>query len=122
MTTQSPELRSFLTEGILLALSSVAAYAFAFVYEASYADHFGIPYWLIEVGWIDVLLAWVALLSAVFVAAFFAFAIGNILPASAAGHFWNRLSGAFGALLAMGLFGGALMAIPETYWQGLFLS
>jgi len=54
--------RFILSEGVLLALSSGAAYTVAFIYEMGYADYFRYPYWLIEVSWINVLLAWGSLL------------------------------------------------------------
>jgi hypothetical protein len=122
MTTPPQERRSFLTEGVLLAMSSVAAYVFAFVFEISYAEHFGIPYWLIEVGWIEVLLAWVALLAALVAVGVLAYMLGSTLPASSASGFRRPVVALTCAFLVIGLFGWVLMSVSERYWEGVFLA
>lgn len=48
-TKQPQELKSWLSEGLLLASLSVLSYATTFAYEAGYAEYFKIPYQLISV-------------------------------------------------------------------------
>lgn len=70
-----------LTEGILLALISAAAYAVAFLYETGYADCYGYPHWLIEIGLSNVVLAWTSISFALLLFLLLYSLVGIIVPA-----------------------------------------
>lgn len=72
---------TLLTEGVLLAVGTGAVYALAFVYETGYADCYGYPHWLIDIGLPNVVLAWVSICLALLVAGVAYFFFGALVPA-----------------------------------------
>jgi hypothetical protein len=59
--------RSWLTEGILLALLPVVSYAIAFTYEVGYFEHFGLPFSLVQIGITGSIIAFFSLLMSIFI-------------------------------------------------------
>lgn len=113
--------RFILSEGVLLALASAAAYAVAFRYETGYADYFRYPYWLIEVSWIVVLRAWGTLLTLGIILLSLAFLFVNTMPASAADVIRSRFAAVFSVLGLLGALGWYLMSDRDQYLSGLLL-
>lgn len=90
MSTPAPETRraseerpSLLTEGVILAASTAAAYAIAFAFESGHADCYGFPHWAIEVSLVNVILAWATIAVTTLVLALLFFFFGGLLPARA---------------------------------------
>lgn len=77
---QSPR-RRILTEAVLLAMSTALAYAVAFLYETGFADCYGYPKWLIDIGVANLVLAWVSVALAVFALQWLYFIVGSLIPA-----------------------------------------
>jgi phage shock protein PspC (stress-responsive transcriptional regulator) len=62
---QTNGLKSWLSEGLLLASLSALSYAATFAYEAGYAEHFGIPYKLISISLTTTIIAAASILAAI---------------------------------------------------------
>ena len=56
-------MKRFLTEGFMLAALSILGYTLAFIYEYNYCNYFGIPTWLIQVDFSNIIFAIGSLIS-----------------------------------------------------------
>jgi hypothetical protein len=105
--------RNWLSEGVLLALSTAVAYGVAFAFETGYADYFGYPWWLIQVDLGKLLTAWAAVLTAAALLFVFLSSFAILLPSQIARIFlfniviWNPL-------MFLGLYTWAIWGFPNT--------
>jgi hypothetical protein len=77
---ESPR-RRILSEAVLLAMSTALTYAIAFLYETGFADCYGYPKWLIDIGLANLALAWVSVALALFALQWLYFIVGSLIPA-----------------------------------------
>jgi hypothetical protein len=83
-TSSGRNTRPFLTEGIILALSSFVAYSIARSYELGFADYFGFPHWMVSLDFPTVLVAWTGLLGSLALWYLLAFSFLVVVPARTA--------------------------------------
>jgi hypothetical protein len=110
-----------MTEGIVLALSTVAAYAVAYSFETGYADCFGYPHWLIDVGLTSALTAWITIAVGVTGAAWL-FTFAFVLPAKTIRFLVFSRVGLFLAGPIFAIYGAyRLQWLDLHLWEGLLL-
>jgi len=111
---------SLLTEGIVLALSTAAAYAIAFAFESGYADCYGYPSWLVEVSSASVVLSLTTIASALlFIAFLFVFTTG-FLPARAVRLLvFNRFTAMIAAGIAILFQAHHVLYEDDSLWLGI---
>lgn len=107
-----------LSDASWLALSSAAAYAVAFLFETGFADCYGYPHWLIDIGFSNVMLGWINIVLALLACVILYFFIGAFASTRwLSVLFLNRVFLMFVAAVLTITIG--LLARPWPFWLGI---